>query len=71
MKHIFTLITALLALFTTNAQVLAPNDSALTGTGNTQMVFYSLSTGYKTVSSDTDWHLAITVRPTQYPSAPL
>lgn len=53
------------------AQSTIPNDSVNTGTDNTQIVFYQLSTGTKTNSSNTNWHLAITVRPTQFPNAPL
>lgn len=53
------------------AQAITANDSVSTGAGNSQMVFYKLSDGTKTTSSNTDWHLAITVRATQFPNAPL
>lgn len=53
------------------AQAITANDSVSTGAGNSQMVFYKLSDGTKTTSSNTDWHLAITVRKTEFPNSPL
>jgi hypothetical protein len=47
------------------------NDSVTLGFQNTQVAFYSLSTGAKTLSSNTDWHLALTVRNTQFPGSPI
>ncbi len=44
------------------------NDSAVTGSGNTNMVFYNLQTGVKTVVSNTDWHVAVSVRSSVFPN---
>lgn len=71
MKLASILLLFLASGFTSSAQSTIPNDSVITGADNTQMVFYQLSTGQKTVTSNTDWHLAITIRPTQFPNAPL
>ncbi len=71
MKGFLTLVLSVCLFCTASAQSITANDSVNTGSGFWQMVFYSLSTGYKTVTSNTDWHLAITTRPTQFPSAPL
>jgi hypothetical protein len=68
------LLFLLLSFATCNtlfSQSIVANDTAELGAGNSQMVFYKLADGTKTVSSNTDWHLAITVRPTQFPNAPL
>lgn len=65
------MIVFLLAAQYAFAGVLSPNDSVNTGPGNSQMVFYRLSDGTKTTSSNTDWHLAITVRSTEFPNSPL
>lgn len=67
------LVTALVILLfsSTYAQAIIVNDSVNTNNANTDMVFYNLATGLKTNVSNTDWHLAITVRPTQFPGAPL
>ncbi|MBL7778488.1 MAG: T9SS type A sorting domain-containing protein [Chitinophagales bacterium] len=65
------MIVFLLAAKYAFAAVLSPNDSVNTGPGNSQMVFYRLSDGTKTTSSNTDWHLAITVRSTEFPNSPL
>lgn len=46
-------------------------DSAQLNTDCSEMVFYNLDNGHKTTASNTDWDLAITVRATQFPSAPL
>lgn len=71
MKVACIMFFAFLSFCTCFAQSTIPNDSVNTGTDNAQMVFYQLSTGTKTSSSNTNWHLAITVRPTQFPNAPL
>lgn len=71
MKVACIMFLSLVSFCTVFAQSTIPNDSVNTGTDNAQMVFYQLSTGTKTSSSNTDWHLAITVRPTQFPNAPL
>lgn len=57
-------------VFTSSAQI-TPNDIVSTGTDNTEMVFYQLSTGSKTSASNTDWHLALSIRATEFPAAPL
>ncbi|MFN8298836.1 MAG: T9SS type A sorting domain-containing protein [Chitinophagales bacterium] len=54
----------------TNAQIIA-NDSVSLNAGNTEMVYYNLATGQKTTTSNTDWHIAVTARASQFPSAPL
>lgn len=64
---VFTLLSC--SFFVTGySQSIAANDSAITGAGNTEMVFYQLSTGTKTTASNTDWHLALSVQPSQFPS---
>ena len=65
MKQIFIIIYNLFFFSVTYAQIIA-NDSAQTGTGSSSMTFYSLKTGQKTIVSNTDWHLAISIRPTQF-----
>lgn len=70
MKQFLTAIFAITLYQLGIAQVTA-NDSVSLGAGNAQMVFYSLATGTKTTGSNTDWHLAITVRATQFPNSPL
>jgi len=70
MKRIFSALLLSIYFCTANAQIVA-NDSAETGPSANLMTFYSLSTGVKTVASNTDWHLAITVRATQFPESPL
>ncbi|MCW5908933.1 MAG: T9SS type A sorting domain-containing protein [Chitinophagales bacterium] len=69
--RLFSLSLFLFVSVFVHAQAVTANDSAVLGAGTTQMVFYQLSTGNKTVVSNTDWHLAITVRATQFPNAPL
>ncbi len=71
MNRILLTITAFLLFSTSYSQPLTPNDSVSTNAGNTHMVFYNFTTGYKSVSSNTDWHFAVTVRPTQFPDYPL
>ncbi len=64
---VFTILSC--ALFVTAySQSITANDSALTGAGNTEMVFYQLSTGSNTTASNADWHLALSVQPSQFPS---
>lgn len=67
-----TLLVLLIVCFFANsyAQITA-NDSVSLNPGTTEMVYYNLSTGHKTSTSNTDWHLAITVRATQFPASPL
>jgi hypothetical protein len=71
MKKAFTLFVFIIALTFSHAQIITPNDSVSTSAQNTDMVFYNLATAQKTTASNTDWHLAVTVRPTQFPNAPL
>lgn len=71
MKRFYFATLLTITSFFTQAQGIAVNDSVTLGAGTSDMVFYQLSTGTKTVSSNTDWDLAITVRATQFPNAPL
>jgi hypothetical protein len=65
MKKIFPFLVALVA-FVLN--VSAQADSVFLGAGNQDMVFYNLQNGTKTVASNTDWHLAFSIRNAQFPS---
>jgi hypothetical protein len=71
MKKILLVICCVVLFNAVFAQVLTPNDSVSTDINNSQMVFYSLATGAKTLVSNTDWHIAVSIRPTQYPNHPL
>ena len=71
MKRVYGLVVIVFLFCTGYAQVIVPNDSAITGPGYNQLIFYSLATGTKTSASNTDWQLAVTVRPTQFPQSPL
>ena len=44
------------------------NEAVSTGAGNNQMVFYQLKCGEKTIASNTDWHFAVSVRPSVFPN---
>ncbi len=70
MKGTLTAFILATIFCTCSAQTITPNDSISTGSNYSQMVFYSLSTGTKTTASNTDWHLAVTTRPTDFPSHP-
>lgn len=59
------------SIFTNNYGQVTANDSVSVNSGSSDMVFYDLSSGQKTITSNTDWHLALSVRPTQFPNAPL
>ena len=66
------LFTILILFFSfSNAQPINPNDSANTSPGNINMVFYNLATRAQTIPSDTDWHIAVSVRATNFPYHPL
>ncbi|MBL0308601.1 MAG: T9SS type A sorting domain-containing protein [Bacteroidetes bacterium] len=67
MNRLIPMLAALIMCCTLHAQTLAPNDSVSIGASYSDMTFYNLSTGAKTTASNTDWHLAISVRPTIYP----
>lgn len=56
-----------LGVLISSAQMATPNDSVLLNAGYASMVYYRLSDGQKTVVNNTDWHLAISVRPTPIP----
>lgn len=71
MKRFYFAILLSIAAFSTQAQGIPVSDSVTLGAGTTDMVFYQLSSGTKTVTSNTDWDLAITVRATQFPGSPL
>lgn len=67
MNKLFTTLPLVLLYVSLQAFSLQPNDSVSIGTGYTKMVFYNLSTGAQTEASNTDWHLAFSVRPTPIP----
>jgi hypothetical protein len=71
MMRVLTLLVGVLYVVISDAQVITANDSVSTGMNDTAMVFYSLATKQKTYSSNVDWHLAVSVRPTQFPEHPL
>jgi hypothetical protein len=54
-------ILVLLALCWTIGAI-AQSDSVSLGAGATNMVFYNVATGAKTVAANDDWHLAFTVK---------
>lgn len=68
MKNVYSLFLLFVTLVHLNAQTVPVYDSVNTAVGNTDMVFYSLNGGQKTSTSNTDWHLAISVRPSLFPS---
>jgi hypothetical protein len=70
MQRYGILILVMVCSFIAKAQITA-NDSVTLGANYTSQVFYSLSTGQKTITSNTDWHIAVSVRATQFPSSPL
>jgi hypothetical protein len=67
MKGVLGLLLQVLLFSTSSAQVITANDSVSTLPGCTQMVFYNLSTGAKTVAPDTAWHIAVSIRHVDYP----
>ncbi|MBK7149576.1 MAG: T9SS type A sorting domain-containing protein [Bacteroidetes bacterium] len=71
MNNVLAVIMMMTFCYTASAQNYVANDSVTLGFQNTQVAFYHLSSGTKTLSSNTDWHLALTVRNTQFPGAPL
>jgi len=71
MKSIIGMLVSGFFFLTINANPVTPNDSINTGSNNSEMIYYQLSTGNKTTVSNTDWHMAITVRPTEFPASPL
>ncbi|MFN8276754.1 MAG: hypothetical protein U0T84_04685 [Chitinophagales bacterium] len=66
MKRTCTTLSFLLVILGVQAQM---PDSVSLGAGATRMCFYQLSTGTKTVADNTDWHLAISVRPAIIPNS--
>ncbi len=68
MKNVYSLLLLCITFVNINAQTIPVYDSASTATGNTDMVFYGLNGGQKTTASNTDWHLAISVRPSLFPN---
>jgi hypothetical protein len=44
------------------------SNTATTGQQNASMTFYNLQSGQKTVASNIDWHLAVSMRPSQFPN---
>lgn len=76
MKKIILAVTLGLSIGFLKAQTCDANDSTFMGTGSGNDVFYSLKTGkdngsgtVKTVSNS-NWHLAFSVRGTQFPDNP-
>ena len=67
MKRIWGFICVTTIFLNTTAQIIA-NDSATTSSENKDMTFYSLQTGQKAVVANNDWHLALSVRPSVFPS---
>ncbi len=70
MKGLLTIVLSALVFINIHAQVVA-NDSAETGIDSKQTTFYSLATGQRTVTGNDNWHLAISVRATQFPLSPI
>jgi hypothetical protein len=65
MKKILMFLVAVATFSTT---VSAQADSVTLSAGSQNMVFYNLQNGTKTVTSNTDWHLAFSVRPQVFPT---
>ena len=61
MKRVFGIIAVATFFLNAGAQI-AVNDSVNTSSENKDMTFYNLQTGQKTVASNSDWHLAVSVR---------
>lgn len=70
MKSLLTIVFCLTIYINTSAQIVA-NDSVEIGTDSKNTVFYGLGTGQKTTASYNDWHLAVSIRATQFPASPL
>jgi hypothetical protein len=68
MNRVVVAVFFFFSFFAVDAQVLTANDSATTGFNNTKMTFYNIKTGAKTTVANNDWHLALSVRPSQFPS---
>ncbi|MFN8321185.1 MAG: T9SS type A sorting domain-containing protein [Chitinophagales bacterium] len=66
MKRLFLILSTIIYTGFCQAQIVA-NDSAHTGNQSDEMTFYSLRTGQKTTVSNTDWHIALSVRASQFP----
>ncbi len=67
MKRIWGFICVTTIFLNTSAQIIT-TDTATTSSENKDMTFYSLQTGEKTVVANNDWHLALSVRPSVFPS---
>ncbi len=67
MKAVYSLFLLCITLNNIFSQTIAVYDSVSTHAGNTDMVFYRLNDGQKTNSSNHDWHLAVSVRPSLFP----
>lgn len=68
MKNVYSLVLLCITFTNILAQTIPVYDSISTAAGNADMVFYNLNNGQKTVASNTDWHLAVSVRPSLFPS---
>lgn len=67
MNKILTILALSIGFQSLQAQTIAPNDSVSIGAGYANMVFYNLATGAKTEVSNTDWHLALSIKPSPIP----
>ncbi len=70
MKKILVSASAFLAVFTASAQICPANDSTSMGPGLGSDVFYSFSNGVVKTSANNDWHMAISVQYSSFPSNP-
>ncbi|HLP49804.1 MAG TPA: T9SS type A sorting domain-containing protein [Chitinophagales bacterium] len=70
MTRLFLLFIVTCCCLSIDAQTVV-SDSAQTGEEARLTTFYSLATGQKTVTRNDDWHLAISIRPTQFPENPI
>lgn len=68
MKNVYSFFLLCISYSTIFAQTIAVYDSVSTQALNTDMVFYRLNDGQKTNSPNNDWHLAVSVRPSLFPS---
>lgn len=70
MKRIFIAFLVCAVYFSANSQIIT-YDSVEVGANTEKLTFYSLADGQKTTASNTDWHLAVSIRPSLFPTSPL
>ena len=63
-----SLIFVVVTLFLCGKAQISSPDTAYTSPENRDMTFYNLRTGVKTFVTNDDWHLAVSVRPSVFPS---